>query len=200
MKKKIISCLMLAVIFTVSYCYSYIDKNSYLYDRSTDAGGFAVTGVLEEEKEIRQKFIADEETIDGISIKMNILGNVDNVVVNCRLLDASMQELCTVDVYANTLDDNKFNQINFPSVKNAKGKQFTIVLKEKNADGQNGINFYYELRNQVEEELIIRDNQVDGVLVARSISRRFDVETFCVLLGIIGFVAIFMRVLYRYFK
>ena len=51
-----------------------------------------------------------------------------------------------------------------------------------------------------DQQLTVRDGGVDGVLVVRLLCHRFDVETFVVLLGIILFVAIFMKKLYKSFS
>ena len=200
MKKKIISCLAIVVVMVLSYFYAHIDKNSYLYDKNADTGAFNATGVLEDGEEIRQSFIADENTIDGINIKVNISGNVETVVLNCVLLDEAMQEVCYANVAANELENNKFNKIEFPIVTETKGRQFTLVLREENSDGQNGVGFYYEPGSQGEQRLTIRGNETEGSIITRIICHRFDVETFVVLLGIITFIVVFMKVLYRYFK
>ena len=200
MNKKIISFLMIAIIIVLSYFYAHIDKNSYLYDRNADTGTFIATGVLENGEEIRQSFIADEDNIDGINIKVDIVGEVDNVVLNCVLLDEAMQELCYVNVVANELENNKFNKIEIPTITETKGRQFTLVLSEENSEGQNGIGFYYASETKEEGKLSIRGNENDGTMIARVICHRFDAETFGVLLGIIAFVVVFMRVLFRYFN
>lgn len=200
MKKKIISCLVIVVVIVLSYFYAHIDKNSYLYDRNADTGTFDATGVLEDGEEIRQTFIADENSIDGINIKVNISGNVETVVLNCVLLDEAMQEVCHVNVAANELENNKFNKIDFPIVTETKGRQFTLVLREENSDVQNGVGFYYEPGSQEDQKLAIRGNETEGTMITRIICHRFDVETFVVLLGIIAFVVVFMKILYKYFK
>lgn len=200
MKKKMISCLMIVIVIVLSYFYAHIDKNSYLYDRNADTGTFCGTGVLEEDEEIRQTFMADENTIDGINIKVSISGTVDDVVLHCVLLDENMQKVSETTVAASELENNKFNKLEFSEVTETKGKQYTIVLSEENSDDQNGIGFYYEPSGSEEQNLMIKENEVDGNLVARSICNRFDVETFVVLLGIIAFVVVFMKVLYKYFK
>ena len=200
MKKKIILCLMIVVVIVLSYFYAHIDKNSYLYDRNADTGTFYGTGVLEENEEIRQTFIANENTIDGINIKVDIYGIVDDVVLNCVLLDEDMREVSKINITANELEDNKFNKLELPEAAGTKGNQFTLVLSEENSDNQNGIGFYFEPGSSAEQKLSIKGNETDGNLVARSVCNRFDAETFIVLLGIIAFVAGFMKVLYKYFK
>jgi len=200
MRKKIISFIMIVVVIVLSYFYAYIDSNSYLYDRNADTGLFCATGIMMDGEEIRQGFMSHENTIDGVNIKVNISGNVEDVILNCSLLDDTMREVSCVKVVANDLENNKFNKIKFPVVSEAKGKQFTLVLTEENSDSQNGVGFYYEPNNVGEQKLTIRGNEIDGIMVTRIICHRFDVETFVVLLGIIAFVVLFMKILYKYFK
>lgn len=200
MKKKMILCLIIVIIIVLSYFYAHIDKNSYIYDRNADTGNFCGTGILEAGEEIRQTFIADEDTIDGINIKVDVSENVENIVLNCVLFDENLQEVSRVTIPANELENNKFNELEFPTVTETKGKQFTLVLSEENADGQNGVGFYYEPGSQGEQTLTIKDNETMGTMVTRIICHRFDVETFVVLLGTITFIVVFMKVLYRFFK
>jgi len=186
MKKKIISLLMIVLVIAATYFYAYVDKNIYLYDRNTDTSHFYGTGVLTNEDEISQKFVAKENNIDGINIKVASIGNVENVKVHVTLYDESMQEVSKVSVKGTQLENNKFNAIKFTKVTETKNKEYTLVIREENADEQNGIGFYRVLD--------------EDTLVARIISNKFDVETFLVTLGMIAFVVTFMKVLYKYFK
>lgn len=200
MKKKIISCLMLVVIIAFSYFYAHIDKNSYIYNRNADTGLFYGTGILEENEKLTQTFIAKEDSINGINIKVVISGNVENVVLHYALLDETLNTVCESSVYATELEHNKFNKLEFPEILGTKGKQYILVLSEGNSDEQNGIGFYIEPGRQDNQELSIKENETDGTLVTRIICQRFDLETFIVLLGMIAFVAVFMKILYKMFK
>lgn len=198
MRKKIISCLMIVIVIVLSYFYAHIDKNSYIYNRNTDTGTFYETGILEADTEIRQTFIAEENTINGINIKVSVSGNVEDVFLNCALLDEKQQEVSRTNIAANKLENNKFNKIEFPMITETKGKQFTLVLNVENSDEKNGVGFYYESSNQGKETLVIKDYETAGTLITRIISHKFDSETFIVLLGIVTFVFTFMRMLYKY--
>lgn len=198
MKKKIFSCLMIAIVIVTSFFYAHIDKNSYIYNRNADTNTFINTGVLEGGEEIRQTFMSTENTIDGISLKVNMSGNIERVVLHVVLFDESQQEVSAITVSANELENNKFNKLQFPTVSDAKGKQFTLVLSQENSEGQNGISFYYEPNGQENEMLHIKDNDTDGTLVTRIICHKFDFETFAVLLGIITFLVGFVRMLNKY--
>lgn len=200
MKKKIISILIVVVVITVSFLYAHIDKNNYLYDRNADTSKFHNTGILAEGEEIRQTFVAEEESIDGINVKVAMSGNIEDVVLKYTLLDENSEKLFAGVVPANELENNKFNKLAMSEITRTKGKHYTLILSEENSDEQNGISFYVEPAKQGERKLIIKGTEDGGTLVARVISHQFDMETFCVLLGMIAFVAAFMKILYKFFK
>lgn len=200
MKKKIISCLIVCIVIMLAYFYSYIDKNSYIYDRNANTGTFYSTGIMMEDDEITQTFIAEEDAIDGLNIKAAIAGNVEDVVVNYVILDADSGKVFEGRVPAAELENNKFNQLKVSGVTGTRGKPYTLVLSEEKSDEQNGVAFYLAPGRHENQELFIKGNETDGTLVVRSICHRFDVETFIVLLGMIAFVAVFMKVLYKLFK
>ena len=200
MRKKIISCLIICVVIVLSYFYAHIDKNSYIYNRNSDTALFYGTGILLNSEEITQTFIAEENVIDGFNIKIATAGNVDKVVLSYSVIDEMSEVIAQAKVPANALESNKFNRLEIPTIENTEGKQYTLVLSTENADEQNGVGFYIEPGRRENQQLTIKNNDTDGTLVARIISHRFDMETFVVLLGIILFVVMFMKVLYKFFK
>lgn len=200
MKKKVISVLVICVVIAASFLYAHIDKNIYLYDRNADTSTFYNTGVLKEGEEIRQTFLSEEETLDGLNIKVAMSGNVEDVVLKYTLLNDESEKLFTGTVSASELENNKFNKLEMHGITATKEKQYTVLLNVENSDEQNGISFYVEPTKQGEHQLNIRGVEEEGTLVARVISHRFDGETFFVLLGMIAFVAAFMKILYKFFK
>lgn len=200
MKRKISSCIMIVLVIVLSYFYAHIDKNSYIYNKSADTGTFYGTGILRNNEELTQTFIAEEDAIDGINIKVTILGNVENVVLTYALVDGTSKEVCQATISASELENNKFNQLKIPKITETEGKQYTLVLREENSDEQNGVGFYLEPSSRDEQKLVVKDNETDGTLVARVVCHRFDLETFVVMLGMITFIVAFMKVLYKFFK
>ena len=200
MRKKIISCLIICVVIVLSYFYAHIDKNSYIYNRNSDTALFYGTGILLNNEEITQTFIAEENVIDGFNIKIATAGNVEKVVLSYSVIDEMSEVVAQAELPANALESNKFNRLEIPTIENTEGKQYTLVLSTENADEQNGVGFYIEPGRRENQQLTIKNNDTDGTLVVRSISHRFDMETFVVLLGIILFVVVFMKVLYKFFK
>lgn len=200
MKKKIKLCVILCVVIVLSYFYAHIDKNSYLYDRNADTATFYGTNILSKDEEVRQRFVSEENTIDGINIKIATFGNVDDITLNYSVFDETSVEVSRSEVKGSKIENNKFNQLELPTIAETKGKPYTLVLSVENCDEQNGIGFYIEPKSKENNLLTIRDTVMESTLVARIISHRFDVETFIVLLGIIAFVVMFMKVLYKFFK
>lgn len=197
--KKIVSCMVIFVVVVLSFFYAHIDKNSYIYDRNADTGTFYGTGILLEGQTIVQTFVSEEDTIDGINIKVATYGNVEGVFLLCRVLDENNEEVAFVQIKGSDLESNKFNQIAIPSIADTEGKKYTLVLGVENSDDLNGIGFYIAQENKEGQQLTVKDSKVEGTLVTRTISHRFDVETFVVLLGIIVFIVTFMKILYKIF-
>ena len=200
MKKKVISCLVVCLVIILSYFYAHIDKNSYIYNRNADTGSFYSTGILLDDEEVTQSFVAEEDCIDGINIKISLSGKVEKVVVRYAILDESSTKLYEGTVPAVRLENNKFNQLEVEKINDTKGKTYTLVLSAENANEQNGVAFYLEPGRYSDQKLMIKGNETDGTLIMRSICHRFDVETFVVLLGMVAFVTGFMKVLYKLFK
>ena len=200
MKKKIISSLGICAVIIFSYFFAYIDYNSYLYRRNADASSFYGTSVLKHNEILTQTFVAEKDTIDGFNIKVHMSGDVTNVELQCSVLDEKQQDLSFVSFKASELEANKFNKIEIPTITDTKGKEFTMVIQASYSDEQNGVVFYVDPISQENQTLCINDNEVEGTLVARVVSHGFDVETFVMLVGIIIFVIVFMKILYKFFK
>lgn len=200
MKKKIVSFLIMCAVIFLSYFYAHVDYNSYIYDRHIDTTMYYGTGPLLDDETITQTFISEENTIDGFNIKIVTSGNVEKLVLEYSVIDEKFEVVAQAKVPANTLESNKFNHLDIPTIENSAGKQFTIVMSVDNADEQNGVGFYVASGRNGNQQLNIRNNDTDGTLVVRIISHRFDMETFIVFLGIVTFVVMFMKVLYKFFK
>ena len=199
-KKSIYMIIIGVIVLGFSYIYAHIDKNNYIYNRNTDTGLFYGTGVLKDDEEIKQTFISNEEKIDGINLKVSLVGNVENVVLHYALVDVQTEEGVEGTIPANQLENNKFNQLSIPQITEAKGKCYALILSTENADEQNGVGFYVVPEKQDNQQLTVMGDETEGTLSVRTVSHRFDMETFVVLLGILLFVGVFMKGLYKSFR
>lgn len=197
--KTIIKTIVISVVvIALSYAYSHIDKNSYLYDRNTDT--FNSTDVLGEEKTIQQTFVAQDKAINGINIKVTTVGNVEDVVLHYSLVEEKTGDMVEKSVNAKELKSNKFNCLEVPTIKDAKGKIYTVILTAENASEENGVNFYAVPGEKENYQLQIDEEIHEGILAMRTVCHRFDVETFVVLLAIVLFIGLFVKTLYKSFR
>ena len=69
-----------------------------------------------------------------------------------------------------------------------------------NADENRGIGIFFQPLTQKGTELTISENRTEGTLILKTITDRFDFETFAVLLVFVVYTVVFMKFLYRLFK
>lgn len=201
MKKKISTIVIVIGVLAFAYLYSHIDKNTYLYDRDTDSSELAGTGILGEKEEILLSFTCPEDSLDGINLKATVIGSVEDVDVEYSLIDAESGDVVrTETVRGMEINNNKFNKLKFPVLKETRGKNYILRLAESGTSDGAGISFYLSAEEREGEQLTVRGNETRGVLAVRLLTHRFDPETFIVLLGIMVFIAGFMNVLYKLFK
>lgn len=201
MKKNLSFILAVACVLVFAFLYAYIDKNTYLYDRNTDSADFIGTGILREGEEITQTFTCLEDSLDGINLKATLVGAAEHVNVEYSLIDAeSGEKVRTASVLGSEINNNKFNKLSFQPLAETAGKRYILKLKESGTDDITGVSFYLAAGDEYQGKLLIKGNETKGMLIARLVTHRFDLETFIVLLGIAAFIAGFMKTLYKLFK
>ena len=85
MKKIMKWVIGIAVIIMFSFLYAHIAKTHILYDNRVDTSKYMGTGVLS--GKIEQKFVSEEDYLDGITIKCSIQGTPADSTVKISLKD-----------------------------------------------------------------------------------------------------------------
>ena len=191
---------MVCIVIVLAWFYAHIDKNTYIYNRDTDTAQFIGTGVLTNGEEIVQTFKAEEDTIDGMNVKVALSEDVKGVELHCSVTEIATNKTVSSKIAADKLEHNKFNILEIPKIEDAKGKLFAVKISVKSDEESKGVAFYLEPGRHNGQELSVKGNDTDATLMMRSVCNRFDVETFVVVLGLIAFVVGFMKVLYKFFK
>lgn len=200
MRKKVFLCFALCIVIVLAFVYAHIDKNYYIYDKNADTSTYVGTHIVLDGEFVKQSFVASDNTIDGINLKIAVYGNPENLILDYCILDSDDAIVAEAEVVGTELQHNKFNHLQLPTIDNTKGKLYTLMIGVKHADEQNGLGFFIEPSSKGNTTLLVREQEAEGVLVTRITSHRFDVETFVVLLGIIVFITGFMKVLDKYFR
>lgn len=199
MKKKIKKGIIVIIILVCAFLYAHIDKLTYFYEKDTQ--DFVNIGNLTDAN-ISQNFICEENILDGIQAKCSITGQIESVQIKYSLIDEETnKEVAQGSVLGSEIKNNKFNRFEFPQqIKGCKGKQYRIVFEEIGSDELNGVSFYIVQEAKKDMKLTVKGSEIDGVMAARTISHRFDVETFGVLIIFVIYITIFMKLLYKLFK
>lgn len=195
-KRVIGICLLLALAFV----YAHIAKANMIYDKSIDNSEYLNTGVVE--GIIEQSFVCTEDSLDGISAKCQLNGDTTGVSVKMRLYDnGTKKQVAESEVDAEKIKNGKFNEFSFDTVENTNGRSYTVTFQNMNTDVESGCGVSFSFQNDTEDgtKLIINENETQGTLILKTITNRFDIETYVVLLIMIAYIAGFLIFLNKLF-
>ncbi len=198
--KKIKKVMGIIIVLVLAFVYAHIAKPNNIYDKKVDNSEYLSTGVVCEGS-IEQKFVCVEDSLDGVKAKVQVIGDVRDVRVKYSLIDNQIgQSVATGEVSAAEIKPSKFFEFTFDTVKDTRGKEYTIIFENENADENRGIGIFFQPLTQKGTELTISENRTEGTLILKTITDRFDFETFAVLLVFVVYTIVFMKFLYRLFK
>lgn len=189
------------VIIVIAYLYAHIDKMNILYDKRVDTSEYMPTGIIGEHV-VEQTFIAVEDALDGIYIKCQIFGDVSEVVLKYHLSEEESGKIVAEgSISGNDINGNLFTKLFFDKkVTGCINKGYTFKIWEENPSSERGVGFSYEQKVEDGTKFAIDGEERNGTMIAKTITKRFDMETFIVLIAFILFIGAFIRVLYKLFK
>lgn len=199
MKKGIKSIIMLLVVIVCSYLYAHVDVNTMLYDKKLDTSEYKRTGILND-GELSQEFVCYEDILDGVAVKCTISGDVSKVVLEYKIIEDATGREVEGKINASEISNSKFCKLKIKQLSNCRNKKYTFILKEVGADGENGIIFHYEGKREDNTNFMVNQQMVEGTLIAKTFSHRFDLETFTVFFAFIIYIVLFMKALYKLFE
>ena len=199
-KKLVKRAVLIIIVLVCAFLYAHVDKIRYFYDRSIESNDYIGTGILVDQ-EITQNFVSEEETLDGVQTKCTVSGSAENVEIHYTLMDLEENKVVAEGIVSGAdIKNSKFTRFTFPQLTDCKGKKYSITFKETGSNELNGIAFYTVQDTREDMELTVRGNDIQGTLVARTLTHRFDWETFVVVLIFVAYITLFMKLLYKLFK
>ncbi len=199
MKKKL-SWIILAVILIAFTCvYAIVDKNNAIYDRTVDTSNYASIG-LEQGEMVSQSFTSKEDKLDGINIKMSVSGQADKKKISYVLKDEDGKKVASGSASLEKIKAGKFFGLKFDELTGCKGKKYTFELTTEQCEKDAQVIVYAVPGADKEKTLEVKGEKAEGVMVLRTITHRFDVETFVVTAIFILYVIFFIRWLSKVFK
>lgn len=198
--KKIKVILGIIIVLVLVFAYAHIEKMNIIYDKHVDSSEYLSMGPIGGNK-VEQSFLCGEDALDGVYVKCLVLGDVEDVVVKYTLTDQNDgRVLVEGNCLASEIKGSRFNTFSFDRVEGCKDKKLLLTIWSESADEDKGVTFYFQPMTEKGTKLIVDGNETQGTMIMKTITNRFDIETFCVLLIFIGFVVVFMKILYRLFK
>lgn len=202
MKKKLKKLMGVILLVIVAFLYAHIAKVHNIYNTEIDPSEYGNTGILTE-LGVKQEFVCAEENLDGIRIKSTVTESAEQM-----LLDYSLKNLSTGEVVASgqaegkEVKNSKFFEIPFERIQNCKDARFELTVVSNVPMGTAfGVGFAYEKVREENTALQVAGQDVEeGTLILKTVTNRFDFETFCVFLVFALYVILFMSFLYRLFK
>ncbi len=199
MKKVKIAVGVIAIII-ISFIYAHISKANMIYDKNVDNSEYLSTGVVYE-GEIQQSFLCNEDFLDAIQVRTQVFGDVSEMQVEYRLLDGETEQvLASGTVNSDEIESSRFYEFNFDRIENTNGKEYIFELKNIGAKENQGIGFYFQPAIEDNTFLVISDNKTEGTLIMKTVTNRFDVETFVIFLIFLIYIIVFMNFLYKLFN
>lgn len=199
--KKLKMVIAVAILLAAAFLYSHVAKKNLIYDNTIDSSSY-MGHAMADETEICQTFRTRESALDGFYLKLTTAGDISRAHVILTLTDVETgKEEAQVTINAASIRSGKF--VVFPLEKTltgTAGKSYNMSLKAVGTDAYNYVAMYYQYGTMPDTSLTIGGVTTDGTMIARTVTNRFDAETFVIFLVIIAFIYGFMKLLYRLFK
>lgn len=199
MKKAVKYGIGICVLLLFITLYSFIDKKNAIYDVEIPTEEFVLCDELSEGMRYSQEFISRENSLDAISIKCIVNDPTSEECVNYALYTEAGEKIREGLIDIRELESAKFNKFQFEKVTESKGKQYTFEVSSGAKEAE-GISVYKTNVSNQGTDLKQNDNKVEGTLVLRTVTHRFDWETFIVVLCFVVYIVVFIRMLYKFFR
>lgn len=198
--KKRLSWIIFAVILIAFTCvYAIVDKNNAIYDRAVDTSKYIALG-LEQGETVSQSFTSKEDKLDGINIKVSVSGQANEKKISYVLKDDTGKTVASGDASLEKTKAGRFFSLKFDELTGCKGKRYTFELTVEQCEKDTQVIVYAVPGASKDSLLVVKGEKADGVMVLRTITHRFDIETFVVTAIFILYVILFIRWLSKVFK
>ena len=187
--KRIVVCVLVVLM---AFFYAHIAKANAVYDRQSDRSTYGITentGLV-----IEQEFVCKEASMDAIQVKCQVQQTEEASVVLTLVDKESGSTVASSTKALSEIENGKWNTFSFATVENCKGKTYRMILEGES------LTCFVQQGIQPETKLYVNGEEQDGTLLMKTVTKRFDMETFGVFLILVLYVYVFFRFLNRLFS
>ena len=199
MKSRVKGAVFFCIMAALAGVYSVIDKNHAVYDEKVDKEAYAMVSLGEGDL-LEQNFLAEENVLDGVNVKMSASGDIGDAEISFMLADEDGGKAAEGTKALNDLKPGKFFPLKFDSVEGCKGKTYSFRLTVEKCGEDARVQVYAVPGASEAAPLSVEGKAAEGTLALRAVTHRFDAETFIVTLCFLLYVVLFMKWLARLFK
>lgn len=186
--KKIKKMAAVIILILIAFIYGHIHKTHAIYDRTVENDQYIMLDGSQ--SQITQEFICEEDSLDGIQVKCQNLQEDPETEIRIYLQDCENGETVAESVKkAGDIKAGKFNEFSFDTVTRCRGKAYKVVFEK------DSIALYAEKTSEEGTNLKINSEESEGTLILKTVTYRFDIETFCVFLLLVLYICVFFQFL-----
>lgn len=186
--KKIKKMAAVIILILIAFIYGHIHKTHAIYDRTVENDQYIMLDGSQ--SQITQEFICGEDSLDGIQVKCQNLQEDPEAEIRVYLQDCENGGIVAKSVKkAGEIKTGKFNEFSFDTVSRCRGKAYKVVFEK------DFLALYAEKTSEEGTNLKINSEESEGTLILKTVTYRFDIETFCVFMLLVSYICVFFQFL-----
>ena len=186
--KKIKKMAAVIILILIAFIYGHIHKTHAIYDRTVENDQYIMLDGSQ--SQITQEFICEEDSLDGIQVKCQNLQEDPEAEIRVYLQDCENGGIVAKSVKkAGEIKTGKFNEFSFDTVSRCRGKAYKVVFEK------DFLALYAEKTSEEGANLKINSEESEGTLILKTVTYRFDIETFCVFMLLVSYICVFFQFL-----
>ena len=186
--KKIKKMAAVIILILIAFIYGHIHKTHAIYDRTVENDQYIMLDGSQ--SQITQEFICEEDSLDGIQVKCQNLQEDPEAEIRVYLQDCGNGGIVAKSVKkAGEIKTGKFNEFSFDTVSRCRGKAYKVVFEK------DFLALYAEKTSEEGTNLKINSEESEGTLILKTVTYRFDIETFCVFMLLVSYICVFFQFL-----
>ena len=186
--KKIKKMAAVIILILIAFIYGHIHKTHAIYDRTVESDQYIMLDGSQ--SQITQEFICEEDSLDGIQVKCQNLQEDPEAEIRVYLQDCENGGIVAKSVKkAGEIKTGKFNEFSFDTVSRCRGKAYKVVFEK------DFLALYAEKTSEEGTNLKINSEESEGTLILKTVTYRFDIETFCVFMLLVSYICVFFQFL-----
>ena len=186
--KKIKKMAAVIILILIAFIYGHIHKTHAIYDRTVENDQYIMLDGSQ--SQITQEFICEEDSLDGIQVKCQNLQEDPEAEIRVYLQDCENGGIVAKSVKkAGEIKTGKFNEFSFDTVSRCRGKAYKVVFEK------DFLALYAEKTSEEGTNLKINSEESEATLILKTVTYRFDIETFCVFLLLVLYICVFFQFL-----